>query len=108
LKATELGKFCALIADRRFSGGTSSLSSGHVSPEGGAIALAEERDRIVIDIPNGIIRLAVLNEVILQRRTAMECFGDQAWRPEQLTAWCRWPCAPMRQRGARCRTGTPR
>ena len=62
LKSKGLGKACALITDGRFSGGTSGLSIGHVSPEaaeGGLIALVEQGDTIEIDIPNRSIRLAV-------------------------------------------------
>ena len=65
LKSKGLGKACALITDGRFSGGTSGLSIGHVSPEaaeGGAIGLVEEGDRIEIDIPNRAIDLAVSEE----------------------------------------------
>ena len=63
LKSKGLGKACALITDGRFSGGTSGLSIGHVSPEaaeGGAIGLVEEGDRIEIDIPNRRLHLAGL------------------------------------------------
>ncbi|HEX4446972.1 MAG TPA: dihydroxy-acid dehydratase, partial [Polyangiaceae bacterium] len=65
LKSKGLGKECALITDGRFSGGTSGLSIGHVSPEaaeGGAIGLVEEGDLIVIDIPNRVIRVDVSDE----------------------------------------------
>jgi dihydroxy-acid dehydratase len=84
LKSKGLGKACALITDGRFSGGTSGRSIGHVSPEaeeGGLIGLVEEGDRIEIDIPNRSIRLAVPDEVLAQRRAAMEAKGDKAWRP---------------------------
>ncbi|HYE05308.1 MAG TPA: dihydroxy-acid dehydratase [Planctomycetota bacterium] len=73
LKTKGLGKACALITDGRFSGGTSGLSIGHVSPEaaaGGAIALVEDGDRIDIDIPARRIALAV-SEVELERRRAL-------------------------------------
>ena len=63
LKSKGLGKVCALVTDGRFSGGTSGLSIGHVSPEaaeGGAIALVEEGDTIDIDIPNRAIRTRCL------------------------------------------------
>ena len=86
LKSKGLGKVCALITDGRFSGGTSGLSIGHVSPEaaeGGAIALVEEGDRIEIDIPSRSIRLAVSDEELAQRRAAMEARGAQAWKPVQ-------------------------
>ena len=84
LKSKGLGAACALITDGRFSGGTSGLSIGHVSPEaaeGGAIGLVEPGDRIEIDIPNRIIHLAVPDEVLAQRRAAMEAKGDAAWQP---------------------------
>jgi len=84
LKSKGLGKACALITDGRFSGGTSGLSIGHVSPEaaeGGLIALVEQGDLIEIDIPNRSIRLAVPDEVLAARRAAMEAKGDKAWKP---------------------------
>jgi len=86
LKSKGLGKQCALITDGRFSGGTSGLSIGHVSPEaaeGGAIALVEEGDTIEIDIPNRSIRLAVSDEVLARRRAAMEAQGAGAWQPNR-------------------------
>jgi dihydroxy-acid dehydratase len=84
LKSKGLGKACALLTDGRFSGGTSGLSIGHVSPEaasGGAIGLVQEGDRIEIDIPNRTIDLAVSDAEMVQRRTAMEAKGKQAWKP---------------------------
>jgi dihydroxy-acid dehydratase len=75
LKGRGLGKACALITDGRFSGGTSGLSIGHVSPEaagGGTIALVETDDRIVIDIPNRTLRLDVPDEVLAERRAALD------------------------------------
>ncbi len=84
LKSKGLGKACALLTDGRFSGGTSGLSIGHVSPEaaeGGLIALAEEGDLIQIDIPNRSIRLAVPDDVLARRRAAMEAKGADAWKP---------------------------
>jgi dihydroxy-acid dehydratase len=84
LKSKGLGKACALITDGRFSGGTSGLSIGHVSPEaaeGGAIGLIEEGDAIEIDIPNRSIRLAISDEQLATRRTNMEAKGNQAWLP---------------------------
>ncbi len=85
LKSKGLGKACALITDGRFSGGTSGLSIGHVSPEaaeGGLIGLVQEGDSIEIDIPNRGIRLAVADAELAQRRTAMDAKGGQAWKPE--------------------------
>lgn len=84
LKSMGLGKACALLTDGRFSGGTSGLSIGHVSPEasqGGEIALVEDGDTIEIDIPNRSIRLAVSDEQMFERRLAMEARGDTAWQP---------------------------
>jgi dihydroxy-acid dehydratase len=75
LKAKGLGKSCALITDGRFSGGTSGLSIGHISPEaaaGGLIALVEEGDSIVIDIPQRKLHLDVSEAVLAARRQAME------------------------------------
>ena len=84
LKSKGLGAACALITDGRFSGGTSGLSIGHVSPEaaeGGAIALVENGDRIEIDIPKRTIHLAISEGELAQRRTAMEAKGKGAWQP---------------------------
>ncbi|OYX71984.1 MAG: dihydroxy-acid dehydratase [Rhizobiales bacterium 32-66-11] len=88
LKSKGLGKVCALVTDGRFSGGSSGLSIGHVSPEaaeGGAIGLVEEGDTIEIDIPNRRIHLAVSDEVLAHRRAAMEAKGDAAWKPAART-----------------------
>ncbi|MDR1889691.1 MAG: dihydroxy-acid dehydratase [Zoogloeaceae bacterium] len=84
LKSKGLGKACALLTDGRFSGGTSGLSIGHVSPEaanGGAIGLVEEGDKIEIDIPARSIHLAIPDASIAARRAAMEAKGEAAWRP---------------------------
>lgn len=84
LKSKGLGKVCALITDGRFSGGTSGLSIGHVSPEaaeGGTIGLVMEGDKIEIDIPHRRIHLVVSEEELAQRRVAMEAKAQQAWRP---------------------------
>lgn len=75
LKGRGLGRACALLTDGRFSGGTSGLSVGHVSPEaaaGGLIALVESGDEIVIDIPNRTVELTVPAEVLDARRVAQE------------------------------------
>ncbi len=83
LKSMELGKKCALITDGRFSGGTSGLSIGHVSPEaadGGTIALVEQGDIIEINIPARTIALQISDEKLAKRRVAMEQLGVQAWR----------------------------
>jgi dihydroxy-acid dehydratase len=84
LKSRGLGKSCALVTDGRFSGGTSGLSIGHVSPEaaeGGLIGLVEEGDRIEIDIPGRSIRLMVDDDVLARRREVMLARGAQAWKP---------------------------
>lgn len=84
LKSKGLGKACALLTDGRFSGGTSGLSIGHVSPEaaeGGAIGLVVEGDIIEIDIPKRRIHLAVSDAVLEGRREAMQTRGAQAWQP---------------------------
>lgn len=84
LKSKGLGKACALITDGRFSGGTSGLSIGHVSPEaaeGGAIALVHEGDRIEIDIPNRTIHLVVSDSELAARREVAEERGPDAWTP---------------------------
>jgi dihydroxy-acid dehydratase len=84
LKSKGLGKVCALLTDGRFSGGTSGLSIGHVSPEaaqGGAIGLVQEGDTIEIDIPGRSIRLAVSDAELESRRRAMEARGTRAWKP---------------------------
>ena len=78
IKSKGLGKACALITDGRFSGGTSGLSIGHVSPEaaaGGAIALVENGDRILIDIPKRAINVLVDEAVLNERRTAQAALG---------------------------------
>ncbi|MBL4801628.1 MAG: dihydroxy-acid dehydratase [Emcibacter sp.] len=87
LKSMKLGKACALITDGRFSGGTSGLSIGHISPEaasGGAIALIEQGDVIHIDIPNRIIRVEVSDEEMTKRRAAMDAKGKDGWKPAEL------------------------
>ena len=83
LKSKGLGKQCALLTDGRFSGGTSGLSIGHVSPEaaaGGAIALVEQGDMIRIDIPNRSIDVVVSDAELATRRDAK---GALAWQPKE-------------------------
>jgi len=85
LKSKGLGKACALITDGRFSGGTSGLSLGHISPEaaeGGAIALLEEGDLVAIDIPSRKISMQVADDVLQQRQVAMVAKGKRAWQPK--------------------------
>lgn len=84
LKSKGLGKVCALVTDGRFSGGSSGLSIGHVSPEaaeGGLIGLVETGDPILIDIPNRIISVELDDSVLAARRAAMEAKGNAAWKP---------------------------
>jgi dihydroxy-acid dehydratase len=84
IKSKGLGKTCALITDGRFSGGTSGLSIGHISPEaaeGGLIGLVEEGDRIKIDIPSRSLSLLVDDAVLARRREAMLARKAEAWKP---------------------------
>ena len=85
LKAKDLGKVCALLTDGRFSGGTSGLSIGHVSPEAaeqGEIALIEENDQIEIDIPNRTINLMIDDSSLIQRKNKMNAKGKNSWKPK--------------------------
>jgi dihydroxy-acid dehydratase len=89
LKSKGLGKACALVTDGRFSGGSSGLSIGHVSPEaaeGGLIGLVENGDVIEIDIPDRRLHLAVDDAEIARRRAAMEARGSTAWKPVEQRA----------------------
>ena len=86
LKSKGLGKACALITDGRFSGGTSGLSIGHCSPEaaeGGNIGLVEEGDPIEIDIPHRQINVAISDQELDTRRSAMVAKGAAAWLPAE-------------------------
>jgi dihydroxy-acid dehydratase len=86
LKARHIDKECALITDGRFSGGTSGLSIGHISPEaaaGGPIGLIKDGDTIEIDIPNRKIELAVSNEELDKRRKLEEAKGAKAFKPDR-------------------------
>lgn len=85
IKSKKLGKVCALITDGRFSGGTSGLSIGHVSPEaaaGGEIALIRDGDRIAIDIPRRKLELLVGSEELARRRKEEESRGKDAFTPK--------------------------
>jgi len=91
LKSKGLGKACALLTDGRFSGGTSGLSIGHVSPEaaaGGAIGLVEHGDIIKIDIPNRTINVDVSDAELAERRVKRDAKGwkPEAARPRKVTA----------------------
>jgi dihydroxy-acid dehydratase len=84
LKSKGLGAACALLTDGRFSGGTSGLSIGHVSPEaaeGGEIGLVQNGDIIEISIPERTINLAVSDEVLAERRADMDARGKNGWSP---------------------------
>lgn len=84
IKSKKLGEACALITDGRFSGGTSGLSIGHVSPEaaaGGEIALVQDGDIIEIDIPTRSINLKVSDQELLQRKAKEEARGKDAYKP---------------------------
>jgi dihydroxy-acid dehydratase len=84
IKAVGLASSCALVTDGRFSGASSGLSVGHISPEaaeGGEIALVEEGDEIVIDIPQRTITLRVDDAELARRRAAMQTRGAAAWSP---------------------------
>ncbi len=83
LKSKGLGKYCALVTDGRFSGGTAGLSIGHCSPEaaeGGTIGLVEEGDLIEIDIPTRAIKVLVSDDELARRRAAMEASATP-WQP---------------------------
>ena len=84
LKSMGLGKDCALITDGRFSGGTSGLSIGHVSPEAaskGNIGLVEPGDTIEIDIPKRLLQIAISDDELEKRRNKMEAKNEKAWMP---------------------------
>ena len=86
IKSKHLGKECALITDGRFSGGTSGLSIGHVSPEaaaGGAIGLVEDGDIIEIDIPNRSINVKISDEELEFRRNQEYSKGNEAFKPHR-------------------------
>jgi dihydroxy-acid dehydratase len=83
MKGTGLGKVCALITDGRFSGGSSGISVGHISPEaaaGGVIGLVEDGDRIVLDVHQRVIELQVDEDVLAERRAKMEA-SENPWQP---------------------------
>jgi dihydroxy-acid dehydratase len=84
IKSKKLGKTCALITDGRFSGGTSGLSIGHISPEaasGGNIGLVKDGDKIIINIPNRSIQLVISDEELGSRRQTEEARGTDAFKP---------------------------
>ncbi len=84
MKGTGLGKVCALITDGRFSGGSSGISVGHISPEaaaGGVIGLIEDGDPIVLDVHQRVIELQVDEDVLAERRAKMEA-SENPWQPK--------------------------
>ena len=84
MKGTGMGKKCALITDGRFSGGSSGLSVGHMSPEaasGGAIGLVEDGDPILIDVKTRRLEVLVDDEVLADRRAKMEA-SERPWQPK--------------------------
>ncbi|MDQ2845139.1 MAG: dihydroxy-acid dehydratase [Actinomycetota bacterium] len=84
IKGLGLGKVCALITDGRFSGGSSGISVGHVSPEaasGGTIALVEDGDEIEIDVHDRLLRLNVPDDVLAERRAKIEA-SENPWHPK--------------------------
>lgn len=86
IKSMHLGKACALITDGRFSGGSSGLSVGHISPEassGGAIALVRDGDSIRIDIPSRTINLEISADEFARRRAAEQARGEKAYTPHK-------------------------
>ncbi len=86
IKSRHLGKSCALITDGRFSGGTSGLSIGHISPEaasGGNIGLVRDGDIIEINIPNRTINVKLSDEELASRRKKEEAKGKEAWQPKR-------------------------
>jgi len=85
IKAKKLGEKCALITDGRFSGGTSGLSIGHISPEAaekGEIGLVRDGDIIEISIPERKINLLISEEEMMERRAEEEAKGSLSWKPE--------------------------
>ncbi|WP_329050789.1 dihydroxy-acid dehydratase [Amycolatopsis sp. NBC_01488] len=85
LKGSGLGKKCALITDGRFSGGSSGISVGHISPEaaaGGLIGLVENGDRILLDIHERRLELLVDAEILAERRSKMET-SERPWQPKE-------------------------
>ncbi|MEU4671172.1 dihydroxy-acid dehydratase [Amycolatopsis sp. NPDC023774] len=85
LKGSGLGKKCALITDGRFSGGSSGISVGHISPEaaaGGLIGLVENGDRILLDVHERRLELLVDAEILAERRSKMEA-AERPWQPKE-------------------------
>lgn len=85
LKSKGIDKKCALVTDGRFSGGTSGLSIGHVSPEaasGGELALIRTGDRIEINIPGRKINVLLSDEELMKRKKEEELKGEKAYKPE--------------------------
>ncbi|MCL2316678.1 MAG: dihydroxy-acid dehydratase, partial [Actinomycetia bacterium] len=86
LKGVGLGPQCALITDGRFSGGSSGLVIGHISPEasqGGAIGLIRDGDVIDISIPDRLLNVRLSDDELAARRAAEDARGVLAWKPQQ-------------------------
>ena len=84
MKGTGMGKKCGLITDGRFSGGSSGLSVGHISPEaaaGGVIGLIEDGDPILIDVKTRALKVLVDDDVLAERRAKMEA-SERPWQPK--------------------------
>src|SRR5689334_14246180 len=85
LKGAGLGRVCALITDGRFSGGSSGLSVGHISPEaaaGGVIGLIEDGDQILIDVKTRKLEVLVDDDVLADRRAKMDA-AERPWQPRE-------------------------
>ena len=85
MKGTGMGKKCALITDGRFSGGSSGLSVGHISPEaaaGGVIGLIEDGDQVLIDVKTRRLEVLVDDEILADRRAKMDA-SERPWQPAQ-------------------------
>ncbi|TQM43038.1 dihydroxy-acid dehydratase [Pseudonocardia cypriaca] len=85
LKGAGLGAKCALITDRRFSGGSSGISVGHISPEaasGGVIGLIEDGDTVLIDVRARLLEVQVPDEVLAERRAKMDA-SERPWQPKE-------------------------
>ena len=84
LKGAGLGAKCALITDGRFSGGSSGISVGHISPEaaaGGVIGLIEDGDTVLIDVRARLLEVQVPDEVLAERRAKMDA-SERPWQPK--------------------------
>ena len=112
LKGARLGKVCALVTDGRFSGGSSGVAVGHISPEaaaGGVIGLVEDGDLIVIDVQERALRLMVDDDVLAERRAKMDA-SERPWQPvdrqrpvaSRFARTPGWPPLPPPAQSATC------